>query len=217
MSIACQEPVSQDVVGAQRRRAHQDVAGQLVIRPAETADAAEILRLIDASLEEGHLLPRTLDELKARASRFLVVAAGTRLVGCAELAPLSRLVAEVRSLVVDGGYRGQGLGSSLVEDLKEWARHEGFATLCAFTHQPSHFLRLGFSIVPHPWLPEKISTDCVGCPKFRRCGQYAMALPLPDARGHVAGGRTGSVRSSSLPHDSRAMTEPTPHVLVVKS
>ncbi len=32
--------------------------------------------------------------------------------------------------------------------------------------------------MPHQWLPEKIATDCVGCPKFRQCAQFAMALPL---------------------------------------
>ena len=37
---------------------------------------------------------------------------------------------------------------------------------------------MGFSIVPHLWLPEKIFTDCVKCPSFQRCGQYAMMLPL---------------------------------------
>ena len=99
-------------------------------------------------------------------------------VGCAELAPLSRAVAEVRSLVIDESCRGRGFGSRIVEELNRWAVQEGFSTLCAFTHHAAHFVRLGFSIVPHPWLPEKIATDCVGCPKFRQCTQYAMALPL---------------------------------------
>jgi hypothetical protein len=40
---------------------------------------------------------------------------------------------------------------------------------------------MGFSIVPHLWLPEKIFTDCVKCPQFRRCGQYAMVTPLEAA------------------------------------
>jgi hypothetical protein len=51
-------------------------------------------------------------------------------------------------------------------------------TLCAFTHQPSHFVRLGFSIVPHVWVPEKIARDCVSCSLFRQCGQYAVSLQL---------------------------------------
>jgi hypothetical protein len=39
-------------------------------------------------------------------------------------------------------------------------------------------VRQNFSIVPHLWLPEKIATDCVGCPLFRRCQQYAMVRSL---------------------------------------
>jgi hypothetical protein len=37
---------------------------------------------------------------------------------------------------------------------------------------------MGFSIVPHLWLPEKIFADCVKCTQFQRCGQYGMVLPL---------------------------------------
>jgi amino-acid N-acetyltransferase len=148
------------------------------IRRATVADAVAIHALITANLAAGHLLPRSLDDVSRRAARFLVVTVRDAVVGCAELAPLSRAVAEVRSLVVDESCRGRGFGSRIVEELNRWAVQEGFSTLCAFTHHPSHFVRLGFSIVPHPWLPEKIATDCVGCPKFRQCSQYAMALPL---------------------------------------
>jgi hypothetical protein len=37
---------------------------------------------------------------------------------------------------------------------------------------------MGFTIVPHMWVPEKIGHDCTSCPLFRRCGQYAVTLPL---------------------------------------
>jgi amino-acid N-acetyltransferase len=66
----------------------------------------------------------------------------------------------------------------LVEALRTRASQEGFEKLCAFTHRPGYFSRMGFSIVPHLWLPEKVFTDCVGCPLFRRCGQYAMVMLL---------------------------------------
>jgi amino-acid N-acetyltransferase len=148
------------------------------IRRATVADVPAILALVSANLAAGHLLPRNEADVTSRASRFLVVETEDGVVGCAELAPLSRAVAEVRSLVVDESCRGRGFGSHIVEELQRWARQDGFSTLCAFTHHPSHFVRLGFSIVPHQWLPEKIATDCVGCPKFRRCNQYAMALSL---------------------------------------
>lgn len=161
----------------------EDVTDQ--IRPGTVADVPAIARLIETNLEIGHLLPRTIEDLTTHAHRFLLIIApgnGSEsegsIVGCAELAPLSRAVAEVRSLVIDERHRGRGLGSRLVEALKRAARQDGFSTLCAFTHQASVFIRLGFSIVPHPWLPEKLSTDCYACPKFRTCGQYAVALPL---------------------------------------
>jgi amino-acid N-acetyltransferase len=148
------------------------------LRTAETTDARHIHALISANLVEGHLLPRTLDELTVHAPRFVVATRGRKIVGCAELAPLSPQVAEVRSLAVNGSVRSHGVGTMLVEELRVRARREGFDKLCAFTHAPGYFIPMGFSIVPHLWIPEKIFTDCVKCPLFRRCGQYAMVLPL---------------------------------------
>jgi amino-acid N-acetyltransferase len=148
------------------------------LRTADAPDAPKLHALISANLVEGHLLPRTLDELTVHASRFVVAVRGRKVVGCAELAPLSPQVAEVRSLAVDGSARRHGVGTMLVEELRVRARREGFDKLCAFTHAPGYFIPMGFSIVPHLWIPEKIFTDCVKCPQFRRCGQYAMVLPL---------------------------------------
>ena len=66
----------------------------------------------------------------------------------------------------------------LVDEIRQRARREGFDRLCAFMHAPAYFARMGFSIVPHLWVPEKISTDCVSCALFRRCGQVAMVMEL---------------------------------------
>jgi amino-acid N-acetyltransferase len=148
------------------------------LRTGIAADAAAIHNLITANLSVGHLLPRTFDDVQSHAERFVVAVAGETVIGCAELAPLSGEVAEVRSLVVDEASRGQGTGVALVTALADRARELGYVTLCAFTHQPAHFVRLGFSIVPHVWVPEKIALDCVGCSQFRHCGQYAVSLQL---------------------------------------
>jgi amino-acid N-acetyltransferase len=69
----------------------------------------------------------------------------------------------------------------LVEELRRRARRDSYERLCAFTHAPAYFIPMGFSIVPHLWLTEKIFTDCVKCPQFRSCGQYAMVVPLDSA------------------------------------
>ena len=159
--------------------------GHTTIRTADRSQARRLHALITASLEEGRLLPRTLDELTLHAERFVVAMRGRRIVGCAELAPLSANVAEVRSLAVEPGARGKGVGTMLVEELRQRARRRGFEKLCAFTHAPAYFSQMGFSIVPHLWMPEKIFTDCVKCPHFRQCGQYAMVVPLDPAHDGV--------------------------------
>ena len=73
-----------------------------------------------------------------------------------------------------------GLAARLVNELRTRALSAGFEKLTAFTHDPRFFVRQGFSIVPHLWVPEKIATDCHGCALFRQCQQYAMLLPLHD-------------------------------------
>jgi amino-acid N-acetyltransferase len=152
-----------------------------LLRTATPAEAPAIHALIVEHLEEGHLLPRTIEEVTAHAHRFVVAADGDRLVGCGELAPLSRTVAEVRSLVVTRDARGTGLGTEIVGELMQKATAAGFDTVCAFTHAPANFVRLGFSIVPHAWLPEKVVTDCHACALFRRCGQYPLVRHLHHA------------------------------------
>jgi amino-acid N-acetyltransferase len=155
---------------------------RVTLRAAEASQARTLHALIAGSREEGHLLPRTLEELSIHASRFVVAVRGRKIVGCAELAPLSAQVAEIRSLAVDPAARQHGVGVMIVDELRRRARREGFEKLCAFTHTPGYFSRLGFSIVPHLELTEKIFTDCVKCALFRQCGQYAMVVALDEVR-----------------------------------
>jgi amino-acid N-acetyltransferase len=156
----------------------ETVRGRVTLRTAEASDAKKLHALIQANREEGHLLPRTLDELTAHVDRFVVAVKARRIIGCAELAPLSAQVAEVRSLAVTGQARGSRIGVMIVDELRRRARRDGFEKLCAFTHAPGYFIHMGFSIVPHLWLTEKIFTDCVKCPHFQQCGQYAMVVPV---------------------------------------
>src|SRR6478609_9224271 len=169
---------------------------QIALRAAVAADAPALHALIAGHLEEGRLLPRLLDELIVHAPRFVIAVeagrSGDRIVGCAELAPLSPSVAEVRSLVVSKDARRLGLGVRMVEDLAVRARREGYTRLVAFAHDPAFFVRRGFSIVPHTWVPEKIAHDCTTCPFFRNCGQFAVVLELD--RYHAA----GSVRAAHV-------------------
>ncbi len=150
------------------------------------SDAEQLHALILSHEREGHLLPRSLDDLRRRADRFVVCDVAGEIKAAAELAPLSSRLAEIRSLVVSSDLRGAGLATRLVTHLRDRAQALGFETLCALTHDARFFAHQNFSIVPHLWLPEKIAADCVSCPHFRSCGQFAMILPLRAmARSHV--------------------------------
>jgi amino-acid N-acetyltransferase len=185
------------------------------LRAATAADAAAIHRLIADNLEAGHLLPRSIADVEEHASRFVVAEADGEVVGCAELARLSATVAEVRSLVVDQAFRGRRIAGELVARVATAGAARGFATLCAFTHEPAHFVRLGFSIVPHIWVPEKIAHDCASCSLFRKCGQYAVTFPLragaivrPERPAVVIQGRSAATRRSGI---ERLQLRPVPY------
>ena len=154
----------------------------IAIRTASARDADGIHELIDEHLAEGHLLPRELGEVLVHVHRFVVAVQDDEVLACAELAPLSHAVAEVRSMVVGREARGRGVGRRIVNELVQRATAAGFEKLCAFAHSPGYFVHLGFSIVPHAWLPEKVVTDCHACTQFRRCGQYAVVRSLERTR-----------------------------------
>ena len=165
-----------------RSRARVSMTRPPIVRAATAADVDAIQALIDRHVADGRLLPRRREEIAVHVSRFVVAVHGRRVVGCADLAPLSRNVAEIRSLVVGSAARSRGIGRQLVDELALRAAASGFETLCAFTHVAGYFIRMGFSIVPHTWLPEKIEADCRSCALFRSCGQYAVMRPLVRAR-----------------------------------
>ena len=105
------------VVGRARAAALQVEADAITLRTATVDEAGAIHSLIVQHLAEGHLLPRELEEIEIHAHRFVVAVQDDRILACAELAPLSRDVSEVRSAVVSHEARGLGLGRQVVEEL----------------------------------------------------------------------------------------------------
>jgi amino-acid N-acetyltransferase len=176
------------------------VNAAVTLRTAVPSDVPAIHRLITDNLEVGHLLPRSSEDVERHVARFIVASVDNTVVGCAELAPLSSKVAEVRSLVVAESFRGRHIGPQLVTQVATTATAGGFSTLCAFTHEPSHFVRMGFTIVPHIWVPEKITHDCTACALFRRCGQHAVMLALR------AGVTIGPELPAAIIHGTRSTT-----------
>ena len=182
MTTTAQQKPGESVVKSGRN--HQEQA--VTIRPALANDATRVYELIKDNVKTGHLLARSIEEVTLHVPRFFVATKNNKVIGCAELTRLSKTVAEVRSLVVDTEHRNIGIGSHLLSALVTQAVSLRVPRVCAFTHQARPFIHAGFSVVPHPWVPEKIISDCQECDLFRRCNQFAVVLDLKQLSGGTA-------------------------------
>ena len=182
MTTTAQQKPGESVVKSGRN--HQEQA--VTIRPALANDATRVDELIKDNVKTGHLLARSIEEVTLHVPRFFVATKNNKVIGCAELTRLSKTVAEVRSLVVDTEHRNIGIGSHLLSALVTQAVSLRVPRVCAFTHQARPFIHAGFSVVPHPWVPEKIISDCQECDLFRRCHQFAVVLDLKQLSGGTA-------------------------------
>lgn len=153
------------------------------IRSARAGDVRQIARLVNEHADLGEMLHRTEDELYEIVRDFHVACEDGRLAGCVALHVMDRDLAEIRSLVVDRGHQGRGLGRALVLECLREARELGIERVFALTLKPEFFEKLGFRRVPRSRFPQKIWRDCFKCRFFEACGEVAVEIDLPGTSG----------------------------------
>ena len=116
-----------------------------IIRRARTDDAAAMSLLIQEYVTVGTLLPRPPEFIVERTLDFLVATVRGRVVACAHLEEYSPSLAELRSLVVDPAYQGQGVGGSLVAEIESRARRRDYPTIFAVSNNEAFFLARGYA------------------------------------------------------------------------
>ena len=145
-------------------------------RLARQSDVPGICRLIQIYADQGVLLPRNEEQVRAHLGHFLVLTEGgpanasgaalpEKLLGCVALEPYGSDLAEIRSLAVEPEAHNLGLGGRLVEAALSTARRRKIARVFAVTHAAPFFEHHGFQATSRFELPEKIARDCTGCPK----------------------------------------------------
>ena len=152
----------------------------LTIRAARFRDVDAICALVNRLAERDEMLPRTPESVMAALSDFVVAEVDGEFVGCSALKIWSKDLGEVRSLAVAEAARRHGVGRRLVDHVVTTATERGLARLFAFTLQPGFFGKLGFELVGHEQLPQKVFTDCMACPKFTKCDEIAMVRVLQE-------------------------------------
>jgi len=154
----------------------------VVCRPAAPDDVEALFELIQGYAAKGIMLPRSREALTRNIDTFIVAQDGERLIGCGSLCRLGSDLVEIRSLGIVDGYKGQGIGSKLVDALIDEAAKQGIPKVMALTYEAGFFQRNGFKIVDKEIFPEKVWTDCVNCPKQQCCDEIAVVRiiePVP--------------------------------------
>lgn len=103
----------------------------------------------------GILLGKPLVSLYEDVQEFWVAEADGVVVGCGALHVMWEDLGELRTVAVDPGWRGRGVGSAIVERLLGTARALGLRRLFVLTFEVDFFARLGFrSIEGTPVAPD---------------------------------------------------------------
>ena len=150
---------------------------------AVVGDAPEIHRLIQYWFEAtGDVLPRTEGEIYETIRDFVVIRDpnANRLLAAGALHVEWRDLAEIKSLVVDPGTQGKGLGRIVVDACLGEAVDMGLKTVFALTTTPAFFERLGFRISGVSAFPRKVWNECFRCPKYNACDEIAVTIDLRD-------------------------------------
>lgn len=151
-----------------------------MIRTATINDVPRIQEIVNGHAELGRMLFKSYAQLYETLRDFAVAEEGGQIVGCIGLSIIWADLAEVRSLAVDPGWMGRGIGRRLVEWSVEEARRLRIRRLMSLTYEQVFFEKLGFIVVEKDTLPLKVWSDCVRCPKRDGCDEIAMVRVLSD-------------------------------------
>lgn len=116
----------------------------VAVRRATTADVRSVAALVRAYADAGILLGKPLVQLYEAVQDFQVAELDGRVVGCGALHVLWEDLAEVRTVAVDAGVRGRGIGHAIVAELIAAAVRLGIERVFVLTFEVEFFARHGF-------------------------------------------------------------------------
>jgi amino-acid N-acetyltransferase len=150
----------------------------VLLRNARPEDIPVLRALIESCAEEGLLLPRSDESIRAHIEDFVVLEEKGEIVGGAALTDLTPELIEIRSLVVREDHRGRGLGRRIVLHLLNRAREMGFPEVLAITKRAAPFFQaLGFQETSFARFPRKVLQECDECPRYRAGKKMALTRP----------------------------------------
>ena len=147
---------------------------------AKLNDISAMQKLVEDDVKNGIILERSKDEVSTNIRSYVLAKDGDRVIGYAALHIHSMRLAEIRSLIVNSEYRGQGIGKRIVRFTLNEAKDMGVdEDVLVLTYLPKFFIKLGFVEIPKDTIPEhKIWTDCIKCIHFPVCNEISLVYKL---------------------------------------
>ena len=132
-------------------------------------------RIVKKYVEDGIILPRSDNEIATNIRSYTVAQIEGKIVGYVALHIHSITLAEIRSLIVDEGYQGMGIGKELVQKALQEGKALAVQEVLSLTYNKEFFEKLGFYEIQKEKIPEyKIWQDCIKCKHFPICNEVAM-------------------------------------------
>lgn len=147
---------------------------------ARLTDIPQMQTLVAEKVKDGTILERSEDEVATNIRSYVLAKDDGKLVGYTALHIHSPRLAEIRSLIVDESYRGQGIGQHMVAFTLEEAKTLGVQEdVLVLTYLPAFFEKLGFKEINKEVIPEhKIWADCIKCIHFPVCNEVALVYKV---------------------------------------
>jgi len=146
---------------------------------ATLADIAQMQELVSLEVASGVILDRSDDEIATNIRSYTLALFDGELIGFTALHIHTSYLAEIRSLIVKDGFRGQKIGEKLINKVLDEAKSLGVQRVLSLTYKQSFFERLGFVEIPKESLPEhKIWADCIKCKHFPVCNEVSLIKNL---------------------------------------
>ena len=116
------------------------------VRAARTSDVPRIQQLVEPLVNSRVLLGKDAVNLYGAIQEFRIAEDANGLaIGCGALHVLWQDLAEVRTLAVEPGWLGRGIGHALLDQLEVDARELGLSRLFCLTFEVDFFQRHGFA------------------------------------------------------------------------
>ena len=122
-----------------------EASREFTVRPAVPADVRAIRELVEPYANERILIAKEQVTYYEAVQEFVVaVDADGTVVGCGALHVMWVDLAEIRTLAVDPGWVGAGVGHAILDTLIDRARALGLARVFCLTFEVDFFTRHGF-------------------------------------------------------------------------